>query len=657
MDYREESVYRYIVAKLGYMDSLQYSLLYEHIENESEIDKLKEDVEREEIEDFFSWFRSHIGIVRKSEPEKYKNIFKEVERFLCYDGSYDEYDRDIFRQLFDRSEDPEDIKLFLSEGSFRSFAPKRRELAEQTRVDRDKLFFLIGEANNRYADSGITNENTDDLIDKLAREKHAASMINDFYPTVAMMGMTMAGKSTLFHAISGKMRRFIGKGGHRSSKISIGTYRKGMMLVDTPGLGAAIRKGREDERKAYDVLRYADRVCVVTSNDSLSPVISELVDELIRRKKQFCLVVNNKGFYLDEESKLKDYLKSKGKIFRGGSGFFEPIREKLEKAGAPIIYVWPEAINSLAYMKRLKSGFKMSIRIWLNFRRIVRYSGIKELERYMRNFDENMVDRRTALFDDITNMVLNDINDFIEKENEELRGLDVQIAETQKKIKPIEKDIDKLIDKYFKKTYYNRYSKEDIYDRFGKLHTKKATEEFNNFINEMINTPEFTGGMDEIMKKLPILEDMTQESPVSSKGDKVKGRKLLYGYEVMNFYKWAGHAASIGGRISSATPLGVALAGTGFVCNVVADKNTDKLKNKFKQKRTEEVYESVTQAMDSAKDRLKSDYKSAIDNIVDQWKKEIDEYQKKQRSLISELNNMPNLARRLKDVNRINVQE
>ncbi len=408
-------------------------------------------------------------------------------------------------------------------------------------------------------------------------------------------------------------------------------------------------------------MRYADRVCVVVSNDSLSPVISELVDELIRRKKQFCLVVNNKGYYLDELSKLKDYLKSKGEIFRGGSGFLEPIREKLEKAGAPIIYVWPEAVNSLRYMMKSKPGFITSMGILLNYRRIVRYSGIKELEQYMRRFDEALVDRRAALFDDITNLLLNDIDDFITKENEELQALDARIAEIQKTKELVEKDIDKRIDEYFEKAYYNRYSKEDIYDRFGELSTNKASVEFKEFVDEMISAPEFTEGVVEIAKQLPIFDNMTRMNPVLSNVGMIKGRKLLYGYEVIKGLKYVGHGLCVGGGVISFTGVGASvggvLAGVGGLFGLTELIPFIKDKNKVKEERTEEVYKSVTQAMLSAIAELKRDYGVAIEKEVKQRTDEIHEFQTKKKDLMREFKTMPNLVGRLKGDRCINVQK
>jgi predicted GTPase len=101
------------------------------------------------------------------------------------------------------------------------------------------------------------------------RRASAALTTADRPLRVALMGGTMAGKSTLFEALTGGDGRRIGNGAHRTTREPLECPLSGLAdvtLVDTPGVGA--KDGPEDYLRAIEAMLDCGLVLWVASNDS-----------------------------------------------------------------------------------------------------------------------------------------------------------------------------------------------------------------------------------------------------------------------------------------------------------------------------------------------------------------------------------------------------
>ena len=83
------------------------------------------------------------------------------------------------------------------------------------------------------------------------------------YFTVAFMGKTKAGKSTLHAVITGQGWNEIGSGGQRNTKYNRVYEIDHLRIIDTPGIGSPEADGRTDEEIALSIVDEADIICFV----------------------------------------------------------------------------------------------------------------------------------------------------------------------------------------------------------------------------------------------------------------------------------------------------------------------------------------------------------------------------------------------------------
>lgn len=123
--------------------------------------------------------------------------------------------------------------------------------------------------------------------------------------SIALMGRTKAGKSTLHYIMCNEGREFIGKGSQRTTRFNrVFSWNK-LKIIDTPGIGAGEEQGKKDEEIALRVLSQADMICFVLIDDTIQNDVLELLDKIAEYHKPMLIVLNHK-----EDIRKKSHLKT-----------------------------------------------------------------------------------------------------------------------------------------------------------------------------------------------------------------------------------------------------------------------------------------------------------------------------------------------------------
>ena len=175
----------------------------------------------------------------------------------------------------------------------------------------------------------------DDLIDVSLKENELIlekKRKNIRYFTIAFMGRTKAGKSTLHKVITQQERDDIGVGKLRTTRFNRSWYWNRLRVVDTPGIGSP--GGVADTEIAKSIIDEADVICYVVTNDSIQETEFDFFSTIKERNKPLYIILNVKS-NLTQTKRLMHFLEhpSAWKDSIGSSsiqGHLDRIRERLE---------------------------------------------------------------------------------------------------------------------------------------------------------------------------------------------------------------------------------------------------------------------------------------------------------------------------------------
>lgn len=160
------------------------------------------------------------------------------------------------------------------------------------------------------------------------RESLAAKQraLNHF--SIAFMGKTKAGKSTLHAIITDGGWDAIGVGKQRTTRLNRVYEWNNIRIIDTPGIGAP--GGKTDQEIAKSVIEESDVICYLLTNDSVQETEFEFLKLLKEKAKPLILVLNIKN-NLRDSRRLEYFLKEPNKPFTntgksGLDGHIERIR-------------------------------------------------------------------------------------------------------------------------------------------------------------------------------------------------------------------------------------------------------------------------------------------------------------------------------------------
>jgi len=201
------------------------------------------------------------------------------------------------------------------------------------------------------------------------RESLAAKQraLNHF--SIAFMGKTKAGKSTLHAIITGEGWDAIGVGKQRTTRFNRVYEWKNIRIIDTPGIGAP--GGKTDEEIAQSVIEESDVVCYVVTNDSIQETEFGFLRLLKEKAKPLIILLNIKN-NLRDTRRLEYFLKDPDKAFTldgksGLGGHIERIHRYAKEHYAndyfPIVSVMllaAQMSRELEHQQRKEQFFKAS---------------------------------------------------------------------------------------------------------------------------------------------------------------------------------------------------------------------------------------------------------------------------------------------------------
>ena len=176
---------------------------------------------------------------------------------------------------------------------------------------------------NEIIDNSLTSNR--EVLDKKRR--------NIRYFTIAFMGRTKAGKSTLHKVITQQENDDIGVGKLRTTRYNRSWYWNKLRIVDTPGIGAP--GGEADTEIAKSIIDEADVVCYVVTSDSIQETEFDFFSTIKERNKPLYIILNVKS-NLNQAIRLKRFIANHPDDWRLGDGpqsikgHIERIHDKLD---------------------------------------------------------------------------------------------------------------------------------------------------------------------------------------------------------------------------------------------------------------------------------------------------------------------------------------
>ena len=175
---------------------------------------------------------------------------------------------------------------------------------------------------NEIIDNSLTSNR--EVLDKKRR--------NIRYFTIAFMGRTKAGKSTLHKVITQQENDDIGVGKLRTTRYNRSWYWNKLRIVDTPGIGAP--GGEADTEIAKSIIDEADVVCYVVTSDSIQETEFNFFSTIKERNKPLYIILNVKS-NLNQAIRLKRFIANPDDWRLGDGpqsikGHIERIHDKLD---------------------------------------------------------------------------------------------------------------------------------------------------------------------------------------------------------------------------------------------------------------------------------------------------------------------------------------
>jgi len=127
------------------------------------------------------------------------------------------------------------------------------------------------------------------------------------YFTIAFMGRTKAGKSTLHKVITQQDNDDIGVGKLRTTRYNRSWYWEKLRIVDTPGIGAP--GGDVDTEIAKSIIDEADIICYVVTSDSIQETEFDFFETIKERNKPLYIILNVKS-NLSQNIRLKRFIEN-----------------------------------------------------------------------------------------------------------------------------------------------------------------------------------------------------------------------------------------------------------------------------------------------------------------------------------------------------------
>lgn len=242
---------------------------------------------------------------------------------LGYSASIAQITEDAEKDLARVTRIIDDLNSMLNEeyNHLASIKPSSKKVSKEV-LKIEEIIQGIRGSFNEIIDNSLTSNR--DVLDKKRR--------NIRYFTIAFMGRTKAGKSTLHKVITQQENDDIGVGKLRTTRYNRSWYWNKLRIVDTPGIGAP--GGEADTEIAKSIIDEADVVCYVVTSDSIQETEFDFFSTIKERNKPLYIILNVKS-NLNQAIRLKRFIANPDDWRLGDGpqsikGHIERIHDKLD---------------------------------------------------------------------------------------------------------------------------------------------------------------------------------------------------------------------------------------------------------------------------------------------------------------------------------------
>lgn len=242
---------------------------------------------------------------------------------LGYSASIAQITEDAEKDLARVTRIIDDLNSMLNEeyNHLASIKPSSKKVSKEV-LKIEEIIQVIRGNFNEIIDNSLTSNK--EVLDKKRR--------NIRYFTIAFMGRTKAGKSTLHKVITQQENDDIGVGKLRTTRYNRSWYWNKLRIVDTPGIGAP--GGEADTEIAKSIIDEADVVCYVVTSDSIQETEFDFFSTIKERNKPLYIILNVKS-NLNQAIRLKRFIANPDDWRLGDGpqsikGHIERIHDKLD---------------------------------------------------------------------------------------------------------------------------------------------------------------------------------------------------------------------------------------------------------------------------------------------------------------------------------------
>ena len=242
---------------------------------------------------------------------------------LGYSASIAQITEDAEKDLARVTRIIDDLNSMLNEeyNHLASVKPSSKKVSKEVLKIEEIIQGIRGNFNEIIDNSLSSNR---EVLDKKRR--------NIRYFTIAFMGRTKAGKSTLHKVITQQENDDIGVGKLRTTRYNRSWHWNKLRIVDTPGIGAP--GGEADTEIAKSIIDEADVVCYVVTSDSIQETEFDFFSTIKERNKPLYIILNVKS-NLNQAIRLKRFIANPDDWRLGDGpqsikGHIERIHDKLD---------------------------------------------------------------------------------------------------------------------------------------------------------------------------------------------------------------------------------------------------------------------------------------------------------------------------------------
>ena len=454
--------------------------------------------------------------------------------------------------------------------------------------------------------------------------------VEDF--TIALIGRTKAGKSTLRTVLTGQGKENIGCGSQRTTRINDIYEWNHLRIIDTPGIDAASDENNEDQKIAEKVIGESDIICYIAASDGLPKNAREFAVNLAKRNKPVIVLVNYKSNI--NGSRLRRFIENPSQWHESDSnnaieGYFNPIKRLAEENGVEelisynAVFLYAELLskeeNYQEYAKILSENsgvneFLVQLKdavvnkgAFLRSKTIIDDT-IVECNNWVECIEE-LVSPINKIYVKLSNERETTLNKFIKAQNHLLSDTKYAINNSFKKLATSDAsafaddhymdkgDISKSWEKYCENIGFNEKLKKDIDTAF-----RSFSDEIASVMNDL-------------------LEDLQFVVPEAYSDMHIK--KGIKNFPFREFLRFTGAGLGIAGAITllfASGPAGWILAGAGLVISFVS--GLFKSKAQRQRERKNNLYNKINSAVN---DRAEKFLDESLKKMKDESEKCISE--------------------------------